>query len=378
MKYDKQVIAQIAGVENWEEFEEFVKKLYAKNEHSIHVEKNYKAKGVSGRNREVDVRVTFGFNPHIITLGIECKYWSNKVDGDIIDVAAAKKEDLKLDKYAVITTAGYEAGAEIYAKSKGIDLFIIRPTVDDDFGYSGRVIKTKLHMLGSRPTDININATSVSAQGFEEETSAFVNAKLSNIEVSYCETVSDPDLELYRYSKQDLTNGMVIYNRLAHVENLLSLILRNWQTHNTNIWNNQPYSFNHKILFREPTALFLAGRIPVTINEITFKIQYFRIESEFEVDRGKQHPLILENVIERAVTPLSASYTDTLVEFTMCKSMPKQEVDLATKPDGALGRDGLAITLLCNNPLSVSEDDPHASAYELIDDGNDVNWMPIR
>ncbi|WP_026602170.1 hypothetical protein [Methylomonas sp. 11b] len=76
MNQNKEIISQIAGIENWSEFEEFVKGLYAQNEGTIHVERNYKAKGASGRNREVDVLVKFGFNPHIITLGIECKYWA--------------------------------------------------------------------------------------------------------------------------------------------------------------------------------------------------------------------------------------------------------------------------------------------------------------
>jgi hypothetical protein len=76
MHQNREIIAQIAGIENWSEFEEFIKNLYAQNVGTINVEHNYMAKGASGRNREVDVWVKFGFNPHIITLGIECKYWS--------------------------------------------------------------------------------------------------------------------------------------------------------------------------------------------------------------------------------------------------------------------------------------------------------------
>lgn len=377
MKYDKQVLSKIAGIENWEEFEEFVKKLYAKNEHSIHVERNYRTKGASGRNREVDVRVTFGFNPHILTLGIECKYWSNKIDGDIIDVAAAKKEDLRLDKYAVITTVGFEAGAEIYAKSKGIDLFIIRPTVDDDFGYSGRLIKFKLVMQGSRPTDINISCSIVAEEGREASATAFVNSKISLLSIPTDGEAYDPELELHRYSQYTVPNGMTYFTKLAPVGNLLALIVNHWDMQNKEFWAQQPFSELHKIQFKEPTALFLPENNIAIINEINFRIQFLYLESEFEIDRGKQYPLIMENVIEKAITPLIASYTDTTSEFTMCESVPKQEIDLTTKPEDVVGREGVTITTQLKQPFSLTGHPSGSRLYELVAHEGTMIWKAM-
>lgn len=378
MKYDKQVLSEIAGIENWEEFEEFVKRLYAKNKHSINVERNYRAKGASGRNREVDVRVTFGFNPHILSLGIECKYWSKKIDGDIIDVAAAKKDDLRLDKYAVITTVGFEAGAEIYAKSKGIDLFIIRPTVDDDFGYTGRVIKFKLRMQGSRPTDINVSCSIVAEQGHEEETADFVNSKIAVLSIPKDGETYDPDLELHRYSTRSFPNGMVSFAKLEPIGNLLALIVNHWEVQNKKFWSQEPCTELHKIQFKEPTALFLSRNTIAIINEINFRIQFLYLDSEFEIDRGKQYPLILENIIEKAVTPLIASYTDTSPDFTMCESGPKQQVDLSTKPEDVVGRDGVTITIQLKKPLSLTEHAPDSRLYELVAHENTMIWKAIE
>lgn len=377
MKYDKTIISKIAGIENWEEFEEFVKKLYSKSSTAIQVERNFRSKGASGRNREVDVRVTFGFNPHIITLGIECKYWAQKVDGDIIDIAVAKKEDLKLDKYAVITTVGFEAGAEIYAKSKGVDLFIIRPSNDDDFGYTGRIIKIKIHMHGSRPVDINLGGVVISEQGFESQAVNLLKSKLSNIEIKQNEMDFDADLDLYRYTKEELPDGAMIFTRQKFVKNLSQLLLETWQAQDTKFWTNNPCSIANKIIFKEPTALFLSGNTPYLINEINFNMHYLWLESGLEIDRSKQYPMILENIIERAVTPLSSSCTEDATEFTMCESMPKQEVDLSNIPDGVVGRGGVLITMRLSSPMTISSDDPTTKYYEFVIHEGEPKWVPI-
>lgn len=63
---------------------------------------------------------------------------------------------------------------------------------------------------------------------------------------------------------------------------------------------------SHKIIFKTPTAVLLSGRVLVFIEEVAFGIEYLRSESEFQIDRGSQFPLVLENVIERAITPLKS------------------------------------------------------------------------
>lgn len=378
MKYDKEVIAKIAGIENWGEFEEFVKSLYARNKGTIDVVRNYTAKGTSGRKREVDVFVTFGFNPHRLSLGIECKYWAQKVDGDIIDIAAAKKEDLKIDKFAVITTVGFEAGAEFYAKEKNIDLFIVRPSIDDDFGYSGRIVKFKLYLNGSRPTDIKLNAGLISDQGTEATALNYLASKLANIKFPENEAEWDPEINLHRYTVSTASNGQTIYTRGNLANNLANLIFDVWRTQNESFYNNQPSSIKQKIQFAEPTAMFMSGRVVVLVNEIDFNIQFLRSESEFEVDRGKQYPLILENVIDRAIAPLSTVAAGEESKFSMCDSILKENIDLSKKPDGVVGRDGVTLSIRCDKPIDILDADPAMKMYELVAQENQVIWVPIN
>lgn len=377
MTYDKAIIGKIIGAENWAEFEKFIKDLYAKNTGTLHIERNYRAKGASGRNREIDVLVKFGFNPHMISLGIECKYWDSKVDGDVIDVVTGKKEDLKIDKFAVITTVGFEAGAELYAKAKGIDIFVIRPTNDDDFGYSGRVIRFNMQAWGSRPIDIGFAASVIASQGSEQSTSNYAMEKLSNLSFVKDESDWDRNIDLYRYTTIPLPNGGTAFSRGSYVNNLAKLILDTWKTHNENFHFGRECSLAHKILFKEPTAIFLDDHIPVLLNEINFKIQYLRHDWSFQIDRGEQYPVVLENVIENVITPLRASKTSDARDFTMDDSVQKLEFDYSKKPDDVVGRDGVSIKFLFTHPINSSEKMENGKSYEFTNVEGGFIWKEL-
>jgi len=378
MNYDKTIIEKIIGIENWSEFEEFIKNLYSKNSGTLHIERNYKTKGSSGRNREVDILVKFGFNPHVISLGIECKYWASKVDGDVIDVVAGKKEDLKIDKFAVITTVGFEAGAELYAKAKGIDIFIIRPTNDDDFGYSGRIVKFNLQAWGSRPIEIGFAASVIAEQGNVESTTNYAMGKLSAITFVDNESDLDRNIDLYRYTAFPLPNGGTSFLRGAYVNNLAKLILETWRVHNENYYFGRQCSIAHKIKFREPTAIFIDSRIPVLLNEINFKIQYFRHDWSFEVDRGEQYPIVLENIIEKAITPVQATKVDSSTDFSMDTSILKQEVDHSKKPDDVVGRDGVSMKFLFKLPMNPPEKHVDGKFHELASIAGEFIWKEVE
>jgi hypothetical protein len=377
MTYDKAIIGQIIGIENWAEFEEFIKDLYAKNTGTLNIERNFRAKGASGRNREIDVLVKFGFNPHVISLGIECKYWNSKVDGDVIDVIAGKKEDLKIDKFAVITTIGFEAGAELYAKAKGIDIFVIRPTNDDDFGYSGRVIKCNMQAWGSRPIDVGFAASVIASPGSEQSTSNYAMEKLSRITFVKDESDWDRNIDLYRYTTISLPNGGTTFLRGAYVNNLAKLILETWKVHNENFYFGRECSVAQKILFKEPTAIFLDGRIPILLNEITYKVQYIRHDWSFQVDRGEQYPVVLENVIENVITPLRANKINNATNFSMDSTVQKTEFDYSKKPDDVVGREGVSIKMLLNLPISSFEKVENGRYYELANDEDKLIWKEL-
>jgi hypothetical protein len=129
---------------DWREFEAFVQALYAEDPNLV-VEHDVTEEGKSGARRQTDVKVTQRNKLHTFVTLVECKRWKDKVDRQRVDVLAASIEDLGASKGVIFTTSGYEAGAEKYAKSKNIDLFVVRDLTDAEWGLPGRKIWFYMH-----------------------------------------------------------------------------------------------------------------------------------------------------------------------------------------------------------------------------------------
>jgi len=130
---------------DWREFETFVQAMYAEDPNLI-VEHDVTEEGKSGARRQTDVKVTQRTKLHTYVTLVECKRWREKVDRQRVDVLGANIEDLGASKGVIFTTSGYEAGAEKYAKSKNIDLFVIRDLTDAEWGLPGRQIWFYWHL----------------------------------------------------------------------------------------------------------------------------------------------------------------------------------------------------------------------------------------
>lgn len=124
---------------DWKDFEHFVTDIY-KHSDEVEVRHNVTEVGKSGAKRQIDVLVTQKSKLHSTKTVIECKHWKDKVDRPVIDVVAAAVRDLNANKGVVFTTSGFEPGAESYAKSENIDIFVIRDIKDDEWGKPGKII----------------------------------------------------------------------------------------------------------------------------------------------------------------------------------------------------------------------------------------------
>lgn len=367
MEHNKSAIEKIIGSENWSEFEEFILSLYKSNEQAIEVIKNYKTEAKSGRIREVDVLVKLGINPHIILLGIECKYWNKKVDGDILDIIKNKKDDLGIDKFAIITTIGYERGAELFARESGIDLFIIRPISDDDFGYSGKTINFKFLGYGSTFTNINMGAELITEDNMTNENLEYVANKLSKIEIKTFADF-DHDYDLYNY-RVVFNNGGAYYYKLNFRKNLFQIVLDSWRNFNDLYFDKSECHFSIQMEFESNYAFFFYERnIVVILKQLVYQVRYFLQKWDLTIDRSETHPMVLENVIERAITPLKRVISDNVKKFEMDKTIKIKPVDIAKKPPNVVGREGVEIKYLLSEPMmGPFKNEEHNKTYELIE-----------
>lgn len=140
---------------DWRDFETFVRDLYARHP-DLNIEHNVILVGKSGARRQIDVKFTHTAGGHTYLTLVECKHWKEKVSRDRIDVLFAGMEDLNAAKGVMFTTAGFEPGAEAYAKHKGIDLFVVRDLTDEEWGRPGRVVSFWMHYYAGQISNVRV------------------------------------------------------------------------------------------------------------------------------------------------------------------------------------------------------------------------------
>jgi len=165
MKQKVSISEFIVKLIDWKEFELFIAELY-KDSESVVVEHNVTLLGKSNAKRQIDVFITHSKKFHTYTTLVECKKWKKPVSRQTIDILHASIEDLNASKGVIFTTKGFEKGAIEYAKSKNIDIFVVRDIRDDEFGNPGRRFTIYIQMFCSRFSNIKLpNLNYFSPQG---------------------------------------------------------------------------------------------------------------------------------------------------------------------------------------------------------------------
>jgi len=149
-------------VKDWGGFEEFIRDLHATGD--VSAERGVTLVGASGASREIDVLLRHNEGPDQSLTLIECKCWTRKVKRADIDVLHSSMLDLNASKGVVFTRIGYQSGAKIYAKSKGIELFVVRDLSDKEWGLPGKVIDFYLHVISKTIVKVDVKNTKVAYQ----------------------------------------------------------------------------------------------------------------------------------------------------------------------------------------------------------------------
>ncbi len=100
---------------------------------NITVECNKKIVDNNGITREFDIYWEYEFAGILYRTIIECKDYASKVSVEKIDALLGKIADIPYLTPIFATTQGYQSGAKVKAKNKGIELLVIREQNDDDW-----------------------------------------------------------------------------------------------------------------------------------------------------------------------------------------------------------------------------------------------------
>jgi hypothetical protein len=132
-------------VRDWGGFERLVAKLHDTG--TVSVEHHVVLHGKSGAPRQCDVVIRHkeGLYEHLIV--VECKLWQKNVSRLHVDALATTVGDLNASRGVIMTTKGFQSGAETVAAFAGIDLFLVRELTDEEWGFSGRMFELILQTI---------------------------------------------------------------------------------------------------------------------------------------------------------------------------------------------------------------------------------------
>jgi len=290
---------------DWKNFELFVKDLYSV-EGNVLVEHDVTEVGKSGASRQIDVKVTQTTSFHSYTTIIECKYWKKAVERTTVDIVAASIEDLNASKGVIFTTKGYQQGAETYAKSKNIDIFVVRDLLDEEWGNPGRNIQLYLNIVGGQMSKTffpNAQAMLI----VEEQPNSM------NLEVDLrAENLDEEEFILYSVKNGD--TGPNLTKILSEVHGTI--------THNIN--SNVGFKnelLGHKLLVKSNVNVDLSSfefrqlrnkYAAVNLSEMTLNFVTQISRSELNIDRAESldYALIVQNYVSQQAHYVSKK-TDT-------------------------------------------------------------------
>ena len=122
---------------DWETYEEVTKYIYGALGEKVGVKmlghgSSCKVTGKSGVEHQIDVLTSHSDGIHTYKTAIECKYWKETVNKDIVMKLAEIIEDAGINKGVIVSKEGYTKDAISYASYRNIGLVELREIRDED------------------------------------------------------------------------------------------------------------------------------------------------------------------------------------------------------------------------------------------------------
>ncbi len=168
-------------------------------------------KGKSGVNHQIDVLTAHSDGIHTYETAIECKYWKDKVNKDIVMKVSSIIEDVGISKGVIVTKSGFTKDGLEYAKFKNISLVELRESTNKDHESTPKEIEIatlqiNLNIKASRPKLLQINLGNNRNLNVQDEFDLFNYFILlrEGKHVSLYDYVTDFRLDLAGQKKMDI------------------------------------------------------------------------------------------------------------------------------------------------------------------------------
>jgi hypothetical protein len=155
-----------ANNQDWKTYESITKYIYETlgKQHGVTV-KGYGSscivKGKSGASYQIDVLTSHSDGLHSYQTAIECKYWKEKVNKDIVLKLSGTLEDAGISKGVIVSKSSFTPDCIAVAKYHNIGLVQLREAVDNDFADNPRDLEIgkfeiRMKILARRPEILSV------------------------------------------------------------------------------------------------------------------------------------------------------------------------------------------------------------------------------
>lgn len=146
---------------DWKEYEKITKYIYETlgKEAGVKIDghgHDCKVKGKSGVEHQIDVLTSHSDGIHTYKTAIECKYWKDTINKDIIMKVAEIIEDAAINKGVIVSKQGFTPDAIEFAKYKNIGLVELREMGEKDWEGRPRILHLRATILRPEVTNILI------------------------------------------------------------------------------------------------------------------------------------------------------------------------------------------------------------------------------
>ncbi len=160
---------------DWQTYEETVKNIYStlgkdKGVEILGYGNSCKVTGKSGVEHQIDVLTQNSDGLHNYKTAIECKYWNEKINKDILMKVDSIIKDCNFNKGVVVSKIGFTPDAIKYAEYIGLGLVELREFKDEDWEGLVRNIVINLTILSPNITikNVKIDTDKYSKKQIEE------------------------------------------------------------------------------------------------------------------------------------------------------------------------------------------------------------------
>jgi hypothetical protein len=126
------ILAEIGRDPKWKRFEKIVNAIHELKSEGAEVKLDDEIIGQrTGRPRQIDISARFKHGYYSYLIVVECKDYNGRIPIEKVEAFRAKIEDVGAQKGIMVSSGGFQAGAEATAKAYNIELFTLEEVKTD-------------------------------------------------------------------------------------------------------------------------------------------------------------------------------------------------------------------------------------------------------